>query len=346
VNHAQALIGLSLACLLASFSATGLIRRYAGIDWQDPPGHRRSHRRTTPRPGGIAFLLVWLGAVSWLLLHDYLPLSDVSGLLGGAVVVAVGGLLDDRFELRPGDKIFFHLLGAGWFVYVSGFPDGLQTGFGLIPFGMFKIPLALAGFVSLTNVYNFMDGSHGLAALQAVFVALALAAWFVFQGDVGLALVAFTLAISVAGFLPWNFPGGRVFMGDVGSGFLGFALAGLVVLAAQRGEMPMMVGALLLGLFLADSTTTLVHRWRAGRRWYTPHREHLYQVLIRGGWSHTRVALAYSAANLFLVLPLAVLAGRWPSLMLPAIVAFGVVFVLVWRRVRSGFGNRRRALRR
>ena len=334
---------LLLICIALSWSGTGLIRRYAGERWLDQPGWRRSHTRSTPRAGGFAFVVVWLMALVWLIRTDQLYLASVSGLAGGVIIIALGGLLDDRFELAPRYKLTFQTLGAAWFVYASGFPRELDIGFVLLPLGVLQVPLALVGFISMTNVYNFMDGSHGLAALQALFVTAVLSGVFLYHGDTELAWVALILFAYMLGFLPWNFPHGRIFMGDVGSGALGFVLAGLVVLGAHRGALPMLVGAMLLGVFLLDAATTLIHRWSAGRRWYTPHREHLYQVLIRGGWSHRRVALAFSLVNVLVALPMALIAMRWPPMMLPLMAGFAVSFTIVWRYVRVNFRDQKRA---
>ena len=40
-----------------------------------------------------------------------------------------------------------------------------------------------------------------------------------------------------------------------------------------------------------------------GRRWYSAHREHLYQWLARSGGGHARVVALYLAWNLLIVAP-------------------------------------------
>ncbi|MDE2497820.1 MAG: glycosyl transferase family 4, partial [Xanthomonadaceae bacterium] len=46
--------------------------------------------------------------------------------------------------------------------------------------------------------------------------------------------------------------------------------------------------------------------------WYAPHRQHLYQWLVRVNWSHARADVAYMIWNLAVVAPLAWLAARQP----------------------------------
>jgi hypothetical protein len=40
-----------------------------------------------------------------------------------------------------------------------------------------------------------------------------------------------------------------------------------------------------------------------GKRWYSAHREHLYQWMARSGMSHARVVGWYMGWNLFIVVP-------------------------------------------
>ena len=48
---------------------------------------------------------------------------------------------------------------------------------------------------------------------------------------------------------------------------------------------------------------TLVSRILRGRRWYRPHREHLYQWMVRTGMSHAHVVACYMAWNVVIVIP-------------------------------------------
>ena len=50
-------------------------------------------------------------------------------------------------------------------------------------------------------------------------------------------------------------------------------------------------------MLLADALLTLFWRWRAGRPLLVAHAEHHYQLGIRGGLSHARVAMIYWLAT-------------------------------------------------
>ncbi len=54
-----------------------------------------------------------------------------------------------------------------------------------------------------------------------------------------------------------------------------------------------------------------------GRRWYSAHREHLYQWLARSGFSHAGVVALYMGWNLVIALPVVAWINRTPGSWLP-----------------------------
>ena len=182
----------------------------------------------------------------------------------------------------------------------------------------------------MTNLYNFMDGSNGMAGLQGVFAASVLAVLFHLSGDDSFSLFALLLAACCAGFLPWNLGRARVFMGDVGSLALGFAFAAFMLYGTGTGAFDYPVALMVMLLFLTDATLTLLLRVIRGERWYNAHRQHLYQRLIAHGWTHARVAMVYQAINLTLVLPGIAIAVNFPALAWATALALTLIFVLGW----------------
>ncbi len=122
-------------------------------------------------------------------------------------------------------------------------------------------------------------------------------------GDLSGAVVAGAIAGAAAGFLPHNFPAARIFMGDVGSVTLGFALAVLSMIAHTRGGVPWPALLLIHGAFLFDTVFTLIKRLLRGENVVRPHREHNYQLLIRGGKSHFAVTSTYGVISAGAALP-------------------------------------------
>jgi len=160
----------------------------------------------------------------------------------------------------------------------------------------------------MTNLYNFMDGSDGLAGGMAVigFGAYALAA--ASGGHAPLLALSAALAAAALGFLLFNFPPARVFLGDVGSVPLGF-LAGALGIVGWRDDLwPLWFPALVFAPFIADASATLLRRLARREKVWQAHREHYYQRLVRTGAGHRGAALAGYA--LMLVCAAAALYGR------------------------------------
>ncbi|HEY7514184.1 MAG TPA: lipopolysaccharide biosynthesis protein, partial [Vicinamibacteria bacterium] len=149
-------------------------------------------------------------------------------------------------------------------------------------------------------------------------------------------ILAASVAGGCAGFLPFNWAPARIFLGDVGSGLVGYTLATIPFLAPPetREKVVLLVGTS-LWLFLADATTCLLRRVVRERRWYEPHRQHLYQRWVIAGASHARVTswMVVGSAATSVVALLAwrtgALALQWGALALGT-----ALFALEWRIVR------------
>jgi UDP-N-acetylmuramyl pentapeptide phosphotransferase/UDP-N-acetylglucosamine-1-phosphate transferase len=178
----------------------------------------------------------------------------------------------------------------------------------------------------ITNLYNFMDGSDGLAGGMAVigFAAYALAAAVV--GHTPLAATSLAIAAAALGFLVYNFPPARIFMGDVGSIPLGFLAGALGVVGWRDDVWPLWFPLLVFGPFIGDATITLLKRAARRERVWQAHREHYYQRLVRMGLGHRGTALLGYAAMLFCAA--AALFGREQAPAVQAAVFAGVSALL------------------
>jgi Fuc2NAc and GlcNAc transferase len=307
-------LALLLAAFVLALALTGLVRAYAlRVGLLDRPGARSSHRAPTPRGGGLAIVAAFASGVCALAWSAWLPWQTVQAVLAGGLVVAAAGLIDDHRPLPAWLRLLAHLAaGAAALAWVGGVPAVALAGAPL-DFGWAGFALAIVGLAWLTNLYNFMDGIDGLAAAEAIFAASmgALLAWA--GGRTGLALGSAVLAVAAAGFFVWNRPPARIFMGDVGSGFLGMTFGLLALVAAAESGPGIAVWLILLAVFVADATVTLLRRMVRGERWYAAHRSHAYQRLARRWGGHGRVVLAATAVNLLWLAPLAAAAWAWPA---------------------------------
>lgn len=329
------LVSASTAIAAGVFSLilTGVVRRYAiRRNMLDVPNPRSSHRLPTPRGGGLGIVISFATAMMVLMWDRQVDVKTAALLLLSGVIVAAAGFLDDRHSLPARARLFAHLAAAGLFLVLLGrIPDLWLAEFGLRYQWIGALILVVALTWS-TNFFNFMDGIDSIAASEAVFMAGA-GAWINSQhGDPGLTASMACLCAASLGFLVWNWPPARIFMGDVGSGFLGLMLPMLGLAASARAPIPPHVWIILGGLFLIDSTVTLLRRAIRGDRWFEAHRLHAYQQLARRYDSHLIAAVLFSAINVFWLLPWAWYADKAPAcatLCLAAALIPVLIFVVI-----------------
>jgi len=291
---------------LISLVLAGAWRRFAlHRQWLDQPDARRLHVLPTPRGGGIAIALALLVAGSGL--------GSGSGLFAlGLVVVAGAGLWDDLRPLPPLAKLLLQALGA--------LP--LALAWPLLPLLLGEAPAVLAAWclvMVLVNFWNFMDGSNGLAASQALLVGLAMVLLAGLAGAPG--QLGLVLAAACLGFLPYNLPRARLFLGDVGSHALGYAVAALGLMALAGGVASPWQLLLLPSAFLLDAGLTLLGRLLRRQPVWRAHREHLYQRAISHGGSHVGVCAVYAAWTGIAIALAWLLAGAGQGLQLVVLLA-------------------------
>ncbi len=268
----MSLFAIVLAAVL-SYALNALAVRGIGVRAPlDLPNERSLHTRPVPRVGGLG---VVAGVVASLLAPDAFSL-----VVGLAVALAALSLIDDWRHLPAAARLAGHLTAAAVYCVVAVAAEPLKL-------------LALIVAVGwMTNLYNFMDGSDGLAGGMAAigFGTLLLAAWA--AGDTALVTICGCIAAASIAFLFFNFHPARIFMGDVGSIPLGFLAAALGIEGAVRGAWPGWFPAVVFAPFIADASITLLRRLARGEKVWRAHRSHYYQRLVLMGWGHRRTALA------------------------------------------------------
>lgn len=253
--------------------------------FMDVPNHRSSHAAPTPRGGGVAVL----AALSLALL--FVDGYDAWLLVAVAAVVALVGLVDDLRSLSSGVRLMAQVGAAlavcAWLVDRGDLDEWWRFAAAV---------LVLVGFV---NAFNFMDGVNGISALTAVVIGGFWAATGARQELDAIATLGLVLMGAALGFLPWNAPRAWVFLGDVGSYGIGLLIGALSVVAWAQG-VHWLVAVAPLVIYGADTGWVLAKRARGGRPLMEAHREHVYQRIVDGGWSHLSAA-ALCALSIALV---------------------------------------------
>jgi UDP-N-acetylmuramyl pentapeptide phosphotransferase/UDP-N-acetylglucosamine-1-phosphate transferase len=299
------------------------------------PNSRSSHRVATPQGGGLAVIAGSIVAVAcgFFLVPDIAPSTRQLGVLVAAVIgLAIVGVSDD---IRPLDAVPRLILqGVAVAVIVAILPDGLRV-LPFFPWWAEALLMLVAG-VWFVNLVNFMDGIDWMTVAEVVpvTVGLSIAAALGVLPAEG-AVVAMALCGAMIGFAPFNKPVATIFLGDVGSLPIGLLLFWLLALLAGGGHL---AAALLLPLYyVADTTITLIRRYRAGEQVTQAHRSHFYQRALDGGLPVKTIIARVAILNVSLIV-LATTTIVFPSLETDAIALLagcGLVGVLLYRFERS-----------
>jgi UDP-N-acetylmuramyl pentapeptide phosphotransferase/UDP-N-acetylglucosamine-1-phosphate transferase len=241
----------------------------------DHPNPRSLHQSPVPRTGGLGLHAGFLLAAG--IVAPALP--TVLWLAFAALLLI--SFLDDARGIAPLLRLAAHLAAAALFSVVVVYPGQ----------GMFAAVIATLTITWMANLYNFMDGSDGLAGGMAAigFSIYSAAAWL--AGSADFALLNLSLATASIAFLIFNWHPARIFMGDAGSVPLGFLAAAFGIIGWLHHTWTWWFPVLAFASFIADATVTLARRIVKRDRVWEAHRDHYYQRLVRMGWGHRRTAV-------------------------------------------------------
>ena len=294
----------SLLCIgFLSCFLVGLFRKYAiKKDLLDHPNLRSSHLVPTPRGGGVVFPILLIIYILFLYFtNEFKPLY-LYIFLPPVILISLVSFFDDTYQLAARWRFLAQLSAAVYSMVIIGGLQTINLGAFVIDFGWFGYIFIVLALLWSINLYNFMDGIDGLAAVEALFI-FGFGGYFVWcAGGYVLANIIWSVAAMAAGFLWWNKPPAKIFMGDVGSTLLGF----LVILLGLAGEVwygvPFILWIILYGVFLFDATLTLIRRIMHGDVWYEAHRLHAYQRLQLQQWSHRKILCGIIVVNSMLAM--------------------------------------------
>lgn len=281
--------------LSTSFLLTYLIKNYAiKKSLIAEVNERSSHAVPTPHGGGIAIALTWFAGLVYLYMYEMIEPNLFYALMIGAVISIVS-YADDLFELSPKIRLLVQAFVALGGLAALGGLEAINFGFFTVENQILTNIFAFFMIVWFINLYNFLDGIDGYAGSEALF--LAIAGLVLFGGEHFI-----VLAVSVLGFLLWNWHRAKIFMGDVGSTLLGYTVAIFTIYYANESSQNLWIWIILFGLFWFDATLTLLRRKLNGEKLSLAHRKHAYQRLTQASWSHSKVTLYALGLNVVLFL--------------------------------------------
>jgi len=358
-----ALVAAAVLSFLLTPVAIRIAIRAGAID--QPDSGRRVHRQPIPRAGGLAVVtsFVVVGSIAWWFSDSRgiflnwpnayfeslrIDVPQMASLMGGVVVAAAFGFIDDRYQVRARWQLIeqlilaFLAIGGGiviaWNVNPLGFL-GLGIDPGSSPLAEFITVLWIIGMI---NSINFIDGLDGLSTGVSLIAALTLGVISItgIPSNVEPAegLLCAVLAGALGGFLPWNFHPAKVFIGTTGVYAVGFALAVLSILGTAK----IAVALLVLGVPIIDTFWIIIRRVSQGRSPFTPDRGHFHHRLLDLGLTHRNAVLFIYAICTTLAVTSIVLAESAGTLYVFAgiVAAGGLILYLFSRRAQEALDAR------
>jgi UDP-GlcNAc:undecaprenyl-phosphate/decaprenyl-phosphate GlcNAc-1-phosphate transferase len=261
----------------------------------DVPDLRKEHQSPVPTMGGIAACAgMATGCVLW---YRFTGDAFTISFFFSAAVLMIVGIMDDLRNMPARYKLVIQLAVASLIVF-----SGVRiTSFnGLL--GIHELPISaqysftILAITGITNAFNLIDGIDGLAGGLGFMSLTIIGLFLTFCGDSNAAIIAFSLAGGILGFLYYNFNPARIFMGDTGSLVLGFVISVLCIrllqLNPETSATTILYHAPVFALSIVaipvfDTLRVFAIRIWQGRSPFSPDKNHIHHLLTNNGWSHS-----------------------------------------------------------
>jgi UDP-GlcNAc:undecaprenyl-phosphate GlcNAc-1-phosphate transferase len=326
--------------ILSTLAIKSIAAKFNVID--SPDSARKIHKKAIPLLGGLAigfsfFLLLYFN--SGEILARGLTYAHLLSFFLGALVIIIGGALDDIFDLTPRQQIIFPLLacllvllGGIGIIKISNPWGGLFYFGGLI--SAFATVVWLLGMMYTTKLLDGVDGLvSGLGAISGLIIFLFTTTTKYYQPDVGLMALIFSAAC--LGFLIFNFYPAKIFLGEAGSLLVGYIIGILAIISGGK----IAIALLIMGIPVLDVAWTILRRLLKRQNPFTmPDKMHLHHRLLAAGLSQRQtvfiyyfLASAFGLAALFLQSR-----GKLLALGILAAMMAGLTLTLIFLPRRSG----------
>ncbi|OFY04516.1 MAG: hypothetical protein A2W93_04640 [Bacteroidetes bacterium GWF2_43_63] len=278
----------------------------------EEPNERSAHKIATPTLGGLAIFAGF--KFSYLVFSGNEPLPERPFIAAGCLVIFLMGMKDDIFVLAPIKKFLAQIF-ATLLVVILGnlFISDFQGLFGIheIPY-WFSVLFSFFVVIAIINAFNLSDGIDGLAGSLGNIAAITLGSWFALVGDYVYAIMCFSLAGAIIGFLRYNLSNGKnkIFMGDTGSLLIGFVIAVATIRFIELNRLlsnehhiysapGVAIGILFIPIY--DTIRVMTARILRKQSPFKADRGHLHHKLLDLGYSHPQATLIISVASIIFI---------------------------------------------
>jgi len=279
--------------------------------FDDPNESRKLHKKSIPSMGGI---MIFAGTLfSFMICHPSGDIGYIKFLIPSVLVMFFIGIKDDIIGTAAVKKLIGHLLVA--FIMTLMAEIKITSLYGI--FDIREIPewasisLTIFTYVVVINAFNIIDGVDGLAGGVGCIASIAFGIWFLLVGSTVDAIISFSLAGALLGFLRFNFYPAKIFMGDSGSLTVGLIICVLAIrLIGIDGanipsnmihiSRPIFVMAV-LAYPLLDTLRIFLYRMIKGTSPFAADSNHIHHRLIKLGFNHAKAVVVICFFNMILI---------------------------------------------
>jgi UDP-GlcNAc:undecaprenyl-phosphate GlcNAc-1-phosphate transferase len=321
IDYVAALVISFFLCAILVPLIIWLAKKWKILDY--PIGEKKIHKKPIPLLGGVAIFCAFSIVVGIYYffstnLHGNLLPKHLIGVFVGGLILVIGGILDDKFTLKPKYNIIFPVLaiicviasgiGIDWLTnpitggvwYLDELSFKLFSYHGL-PYRVAIVAdiftfVWLLGMIYTTKILDGLDGLvSGIAVIGGLFIFLTSINKEFVQPDI--ALLAMIFVGCYLAFLLFNFNPAKVFLGESGSTFAGFILGVLSIISGSKVSITL----ILMGIPALDVLWTIIRRLMEKKNPFgTSDQKHLHHRLLAAGFSVKRATIfLYSISLIF-----------------------------------------------
>lgn len=274
-----------------------------------PDGERKLHKNIVPNLGGVGMFAGFIIAYGVSVGFDMPPYFPA--LISAVTILFFVGIKDDILVIAPLKKLAGQIVAAAIIVFIGKIQlPGLDGLFGIAAFHPVAGQIfSLLTIIFIINAYNLIDGVDGLAGMIAIVASYVFGLWFLWGGHYAEAVLSFSLAGALVGFMFHNFEPARIFMGDTGSLIIGFILSVTAFRVVQLNpetsgfvlQSPVIFVFSVMSIPIFDTLRVIVLRLSKGISPLKADANHMHHFLIRLGLRHYQVALVLAFFNIVIV---------------------------------------------
>lgn len=279
--------------------------------FDDPNESRKLHKKSIPSMGGI---MIFAGTLfSFMICNPENEVGYIRYLIPSILVMFFIGIKDDIIGTAAVKKLIGHLLVA--FIMTLMAEIKITSLYGIFEIRELpdwaSIALSIFTYVVIINAFNLIDGVDGLAGGVGCIASVAFGIWFLLAGSMIDAIIAFSLAGALLGFLRFNFYPANIFMGDSGSLTVGLIICVLAIrviefdfsaLPSEMKHISKPIFAMsVLSYPLIDTFRIFIYRLIKGTSPFAADDNHIHHRLIKLGLNHAQTVCLIYVFNIVLI---------------------------------------------